>query len=248
MQRDAGWSGPLCPAAVEKVATLGGSRLFLEWKPTASLPASPRRRGTNITCQLVPTPWATVRGFLGGLKWKWPELPRPVRGRGWCPAGQAGSEAAPVGLRGTRSQGAVTSWLKGQPRAGMRVGEEGRLEHVGVGGTQVRAPHGLTETETRPFDTKPPQHQCKPGGPPGCGSLQRLPPDHAPSVGPCFTTYGLQKSLCLSETQFPLLLSGVNCPLHLRLSLAGEGEWDYIIKWGDMDRCPRSWAGGVPED
>ena len=60
----------------------------------------------------------------------------------------AGSEAAPIGLRGTRSQGAVTSWFKGQQRVGLRVGEEGRLERVDVGGTQVRPwPQDLTETQ-----------------------------------------------------------------------------------------------------
>lgn len=129
-----------------------------------------------------------------------------------------------------------------ESRGGRQTGAYGCGGNTGAPPTP---PPDLTETDTRPFDTKPPQHQCKPGGPRGCGSLQRLPPDHAP-VGSCFTTYGLQKSLCLSETPFPLLLSGVNCPLHLRLSLTGDGVRDYITKWGDMDRCPRSWAGGGP--
>ena len=45
----------------------------------------PQEERHNITCQLVPTPWAIVQGFLRDLKWKRPEL-LGLAWRGCCPA------------------------------------------------------------------------------------------------------------------------------------------------------------------
>lgn len=69
----------------------------------------------------MPTPWATVQGFLRGLKWKWSELPGLTARDGVLPSG-VGIEGVLVGLRGRRSLEAVTSWLKSLPWAGLRAG------------------------------------------------------------------------------------------------------------------------------
>lgn len=135
----------------------------------------------------------------------------------------AGSEAALVGLRGRRSQGAVTSQLKGHAWAALGVGQAGRLECVYVGAIREHAGPMIPQRHRdRTF-----AHKASPERVQGRHAQgQPLPLDHAHSSHrPCALALlpTACRSLHLSETQFPLLVNEVDCPLHLRLSLAGDG-------------------------